>query len=80
MKNVSISPNDPVFFLHHCNVDRIWGIWQEKNPSQGYLPNGDGPEGHNLHDLMYPWDGKTLKLKARPAEVLNYRKLGYIYA
>ena len=18
------SPNDPVFFLHHCNVDRIW--------------------------------------------------------
>jgi tyrosinase len=18
------SPNDPVFYLHHCNVDRIW--------------------------------------------------------
>ena len=20
------SPNDPVFFLHHCNVDRIWSL------------------------------------------------------
>lgn len=80
MVNVNISPNDPVFFLHHCNVDRLWAIWQEKNPSQGYLPTGEGPEGHNLYDLMYPWDGKTIKLKARPAQVLNCRKLGYIYA
>lgn len=22
------SPNDPVFFLHHCNVDRLWWNWQ----------------------------------------------------
>lgn len=22
------SPNDPVFFVHHCNVDRIWYNWQ----------------------------------------------------
>jgi tyrosinase len=74
------SPNDPVFFLHHCNVDRLWAIWQEKNPSQGYLPTGDGPEGHNLYDLMYPWDGKTTKLKAKPADVLDCRNLGYSYA
>jgi tyrosinase len=80
MTNVQISPNDPVFFLHHANVDRLWAIWQDKNPSQGYLPTGEGPQGHNLYDLMYPWDGKTTKLKAMPANVLNYRKLGYIYA
>ena len=24
------SPNDPVFFLHHCNVDRMWAKWQER--------------------------------------------------
>jgi hypothetical protein len=23
------SPNDPLFFLHHANVDRIWAIWQD---------------------------------------------------
>lgn len=80
MANVTISPNDPVFFLHHANVDRLWAIWQEKNPTQGYVPTGEGPQGHNLYDLMPPWDGKTTKLKARPAEVLDSRQLGIYYA
>jgi hypothetical protein len=22
------SPNDPLFWLHHANVDRLWAIWQ----------------------------------------------------
>lgn len=26
------SPMDPVFWMHHCNVDRLWAIWQEANP------------------------------------------------
>lgn len=35
---VSTSPNDPVFFLHHCNVDRIWAAWQKQRPSAAYVP------------------------------------------
>jgi len=23
-----ISPRDPIFWLHHCNIDRIWASWQ----------------------------------------------------
>jgi hypothetical protein len=23
------APDDPIFFLHHANVDRIWAIWQD---------------------------------------------------
>lgn len=23
------SPNDPIFFLHHANVDRLWVMWQD---------------------------------------------------
>ena len=30
------SPNDPAFFLHHCNVDRLWALWQEKFANAGY--------------------------------------------
>lgn len=25
------SPGDPVFFLHHANVDRLWWQWQQAN-------------------------------------------------
>lgn len=34
------SPNDPVFFLNHCNVDRIWSQWQSNNVAAGYRPQG----------------------------------------
>ena len=30
------SPNDPAFFLHHCNVDRLWDLWQAKYGNTTY--------------------------------------------
>ena len=27
------SPNDPVFFLHHAQIDRLWTLWQQGNPN-----------------------------------------------
>ncbi|KAF6813124.1 amino acid transporter [Colletotrichum sojae] len=29
MENQNASPGDPVFFLHHANLDRLWQKWQE---------------------------------------------------
>jgi tyrosinase len=23
----ALSPRDPIFFMHHCNIDRIWAVW-----------------------------------------------------
>ena len=37
------SPNDPVFFLHHCNVDRLWAVWQREHPAWKYKPNDGEP-------------------------------------
>jgi len=70
------SPNDPVFFLHHCNVDRIWAAWQARNPGL-YLPTSGGPTGHNLNDSMWPWD--TGANQRTPANELDYPSLGYVY-
>jgi tyrosinase len=27
----SQSPRDPIFFMHHCNIDRIWAVWNLHN-------------------------------------------------
>lgn len=51
------SPNDPIFFLHHCNVDRIWADWQTAHPGSDYEPQSGGPVGHNVTDAMFPWNG-----------------------
>jgi hypothetical protein len=34
MSSVPVSVNEPAFWLHHCNVDRIWAQWQELFPEQ----------------------------------------------
>jgi tyrosinase len=26
-----LSPLDPIFWLHHCNVDRLWAVWNVRN-------------------------------------------------
>jgi tyrosinase len=38
------SPNDPLFWLHHANVDRIWASWQRRRGISTYsAPAGQGP-------------------------------------
>ena len=33
------SPNDPVFFLHHCSfVDKLWADWQAAHPGEAFVP------------------------------------------
>jgi tyrosinase len=62
------SPDDPIFWLHHANIDRIWANWQRRYPDQPYQPVTGGPQGHNLNDPMNPWRGSTT-----PASVLDFR-------
>jgi tyrosinase len=53
----ALAPNDPVFWLHRCNVDRIWTQRLRTRPSPGYLPRAGARKGHNITDPMPPWDG-----------------------
>lgn len=72
------SPDDPVFFLHHCFVDKVWADWQalqqQRNPNWAphYAPLKEGPPGHNIDDTLKPWS-RTIR------DVLDIQALGYEY-
>ena len=34
MGRLDKSPNDPIFWMHHANIDRIWTIWRQKHAGQ----------------------------------------------
>jgi hypothetical protein len=36
MGDLGTSPNDPLFWLHHANIDRIWSIWHSRRSAQVY--------------------------------------------
>lgn len=36
MGSVPTSPNDPIFWLHHCNIDRIWASWGQLHGNAAY--------------------------------------------
>lgn len=67
-----VAPRDPLFFLLHCNVDRLWATWQalaQNNirfnlaNASAYHLTGTGPRrfqlpriGDHLGDTMWPWN------------------------
>jgi tyrosinase len=84
----STSPNDPVFFLHHANVDRLWAAWLAQNPASApYLPAQPlpGDPGQSLNEPMTffdpslssapPWSDPPVT----PLQMINHHSLNYQY-
>jgi tyrosinase len=71
MGNVVASANDPVFWMLHANVDRIWAEWQLNNHwGNSFYPASGQPYGHNLNDLFFPWDRGAIKIAADLKDLL----------
>lgn len=66
-----LSPLDPIFWLHHCMVDRVWAEWQStghdtpdpQSDYSGQFVDVDGSAAHagstgamNISDLNYTYD------------------------
>ena len=65
----STSPNDPVFYLNHCNIDRMWERWLT-DQGRTYVPDASAPAalaGHRINDAM----ASLVSAPMRPADVLN---------
>ena len=72
MGAVSWAANDPVFWLHHCNIDRIWASW---NRAGGRNPSDEAYLGQVFAFV----DEAGTPLRRRVGDVLDTRALGYGY-
>ncbi|TFK23843.1 Di-copper centre-containing protein [Coprinopsis marcescibilis] len=64
MTNFYTSPGEPLFYLHHGNVDRIWWLWQKADLANR-LTDISGPV--NVNDLTGP--------QVNLSTMLNYSSL-----
>lgn len=74
MKDCTTSPNDPVFWLHHANIDRIAEAWWSTH-EYAYAPISGGLAGDNLGDALSGYPERTNGDMAVPTA-----DLGYIYS
>lgn len=76
-------PLDPIFFLHHTQVDRLWALWQQENPAARNLDFA-GPKTQDqntteatLDDIM-PFMGITDDIKV--SAVMEIGTPGFCYS
>lgn len=69
------SPNDPIFFLHHAFLDKLWWQWQQLSSSRFQSYSGNNADGSyaRTSDLLQPW-GVTV------SSVMNVTGLCYGYS
>lgn len=66
MMSIPTAPADPVFWMHHAEIDRLWWEWQQANP-------GENPSLAGAAAIMDPWS------EDEPA-TRDISALGYAYA
>jgi tyrosinase len=72
MGSVPWAANDPIFWLHHCNIDRMWASWN----AWGYS-NPPGPDWLNKEFVFA--DEHCNRVQVKVADFVATDPLGYRY-
>ncbi len=65
LRSPPTATQDPLFFLLHSNIDRLWAKWQlarnlyNTSDTNTYSPQPAPAIGDFLTDTMWPWNGVT---------------------
>jgi tyrosinase len=71
--HIGTAVRDPVFFMLHANVDRLWAKWQwikhraRSTDPAAFTETPPSHIGHHLGDTMWPWNGITGRPRPRTA-------------
>jgi tyrosinase len=68
MSAIATAPADPIFFMHHTNIDRLWWDWQNG------AGNGINPALTGEDSIMDPWSYSEPDTRK-----INQFPLGYQY-
>ena len=66
MAEIPYAAYDPIFFAHHCMIDRLWRLWQLRHPTAGVPAS-------LLAEALPPFNITV-------AQTINVNTLGYDYA
>lgn len=78
---------DPIFWLHHAQIDRIFALWQALNPSNYIVPQSNtvgsyyeavGTVDSNTSELA-PFHSDAANTMFTPERVRDISSLGYTY-
>ena len=70
MGDVPVAGNDPIFYSHHANIDRMWACWQNLYPTPG----------GSWQDQTFSFPDATGTLQTRPIkDFFDSAKNGYVY-
>jgi tyrosinase len=73
MADEDAAAKDPIFWLHHANIDRIWAQWQ----SEGHADPGEGAWRDERFDFF---DADGSRVQKTPGQVVDtVEDLGYAY-
>jgi len=78
MGNFTRAPLDPIFWLHHCNIDRLWDVWLQRDRVNHKNPT----TADWLTSVSFPFhDASGNAVTMTPSQVLNSRTapLSYEY-
>jgi len=77
-----LSPVDPVFFLHHANMDRLWDVWTRKQIARGLpiLPTGADLQALASEPFLFYVDGNGQFVgPSKAGQYLSMARFDYDY-
>ncbi|HEY0460267.1 MAG TPA: tyrosinase family protein [Pyrinomonadaceae bacterium] len=79
MSDPGIAALDPIFYLHHSNIDRLWAAWNDNSNNNPNDPNWlNGPVAVGEREFAMPMpDGSSWVYT--PADVDSLGQLDYTY-
>lgn len=77
MAHVPTAGFDPIFWLHHGNIDYLWEKWDES--PNGHRPLLDSLKAYPLPYVFFEPDGKKVSFTIEEAYELAFNGMDYVY-